>query len=67
MPGDVRLDRPRVLPTVPSDWDDDSRPILEAIERNGGRVMNIFRTLARHPKLLKRWTVFGNQVERRLF
>ena len=58
----MRLDRPRVSPTVPADWDDDSRPILEAVERNGGRVMNIFRTLARHPKLLKRWTVFGNHV-----
>jgi alkylhydroperoxidase family enzyme len=28
----------------------------------GGRVLNIFRTLAHHPKLLKRWTVFGNHV-----
>jgi alkylhydroperoxidase family enzyme len=25
-------------------------------------VLNIFRTLAHHPKLLKRWTVFGNHV-----
>lgn len=58
----MRLDRPRVTPTVPSDWNEDSRPLLESIEGNGGRVMNIFRTLARHPKLLKRWSVFGNHV-----
>ena len=27
-----------------------------------GRVFNIFRTLAAHPKLLKRWLVFGNHI-----
>lgn len=58
----MRLHRPRVEPTVEADWDGDSRPLLLAIERNGGRVLNIFRTLARHPKLLKRWSVFGNHV-----
>ncbi|MCU1393774.1 MAG: Carboxymuconolactone decarboxylase [Ilumatobacteraceae bacterium] len=57
----MRLDQPRITPTVPADWDDDSRPVMEAVERNG-TAMNIFRTLARHPKLLKRWTVFGNHV-----
>jgi alkylhydroperoxidase family enzyme len=25
-------------------------------------VLNIFRTLAQHPKLMKRWLVFGNHV-----
>jgi 4-carboxymuconolactone decarboxylase len=28
----------------------------------GGRVLNIFSTFARHPKLLKRWLVFGNHI-----
>jgi alkylhydroperoxidase family enzyme len=27
-----------------------------------GPVLNIFRTLAHHPKLLKRWLVFGSHV-----
>jgi 4-carboxymuconolactone decarboxylase len=58
----MRLDRPRVPLTTSADWNDDSRPILEGIERNSGRILNIFRTLAHHPKLLKRWTVFGNHV-----
>ena len=57
----MRLTRPRIEPTVESDWDDDSRPILQNLERDG-RVMNIFRTLAHHPKLMKRWLVFGNHV-----
>jgi alkylhydroperoxidase family enzyme len=58
----MRLHQPRVPITDPSDWDEDSRPLLEGIERNGGRILNIFRTLAHHPKLMKRWTVFGNHV-----
>ncbi|HEX5097096.1 MAG TPA: carboxymuconolactone decarboxylase family protein, partial [Acidimicrobiia bacterium] len=28
----------------------------------GGKVLNIFGTLAYHPKLMKRWLVFGNHV-----
>ncbi len=58
----MRLDHPRIGPTTEADWNDDSRPLIEAIERNNGRILNIFRTLAHHPKLLKRWTVFGNHV-----
>lgn len=58
----MRLDRPRVTPTTPTDWNDDSRPLLENIERGTLGAINIFRTLARHPKLLKRWTVFANHV-----
>lgn len=58
----MRLHQPRVPLTASADWNDDSRPILEGIERNSGRILNIFRTLAHHPKLLKRWTVFGNHV-----
>ena len=54
----MRLVQPRIEPTTSADWDDDSRPLLESIERNSGSVLNIFRTLARHPKLLKRWSVF---------
>jgi len=58
----MRLDRARVQPAPPADWTDDVRPQLEAIERGSGRLLNIFRTLACHPKLLKRWLVFGNHV-----
>ncbi len=49
-----------------------ARPRLEPLdpERLEGEVaqivppgsLNIFRTLAHHPKLLKRWLVFGNHV-----
>lgn len=36
----------------------------EAIEKNaiGGRILNIFKVLANHPKLVKRWTPFAGHI-----
>jgi 4-carboxymuconolactone decarboxylase len=48
---------PRLEPTTEDDWDDETR---ELIAQLGG--LNIFLTLAHHPKLLKRWLVFGGHV-----
>src|SRR5262245_2483547 len=53
--------KPRVAPVPREQWDDEVREILQATQM-GGRVLNIFQTLAQHPKLLKRWLVFGNHV-----
>ncbi|MDZ4828211.1 MAG: carboxymuconolactone decarboxylase family protein [Actinomycetota bacterium] len=47
---------PRITPLPIDEWDDETRAAL------GGRSINIFGTLAHHPKLLKRWLVFGNHV-----
>jgi 4-carboxymuconolactone decarboxylase len=52
---------PRVAPLPPGEWTPEVTEILQTTQM-GGRVLNIFRTLARHPKLLKRWLVFGNHV-----
>ena len=57
------LDKPRVEPLEEAAWDEEIRPLLEAGRAaNAGRVLNIFSTLAHHPKLLKRWLVFGAHV-----
>ena len=48
---------PRLALTTEADWDDDTRALMEG---SGG--LNIFRALANHPKLLKRWLVFGSHV-----
>lgn len=48
---------PRLDPTTEEDWDDATRELLDAVGR-----LNIFTTLAHHPKLLKRWLVFGAHV-----
>ncbi len=58
----MRLRSPRVQPLPESEWDDEARSLLEGLLRAGGRVLNIFATLAHHPKLMKRWLVFGNHV-----
>lgn len=50
------MSRPRIEPLPIDAWDDETRAAL------GGRYLNIFGTLAHHPKLLKRWLVFGNHV-----
>lgn len=55
------LSKPRIPPLPQSEWDDETTEILESLRRDG-RVYNIFATLARHPKLLKRWLVFGSHV-----
>ncbi len=53
-----RPDRPpRIPPSAEGDWDDETRELLDRLGR-----MNIFTTLAHHPKLLKRWLVFGSHV-----
>lgn len=51
----------RVPPLPAEDRNAEVQELLRATQM-GGRVLNIFSTLARHPKLLKRWLVFGNHV-----
>ena len=57
----MRISEPRVTPLPESEWDDDAEEFLRRVERDG-RILNIYTTLARHPKLLKRWGVFGTHV-----
>jgi len=52
----MRLDEPRVQPLSDDQLDEDFKNLL------GDEPLNIFRTLGHHPKLLKRWLVFGNHI-----
>jgi len=47
---------PRLTPLSTDAMDDETRSLV------GNRSLNIFATLAHHPKLMKRWMVFGNHV-----
>jgi 4-carboxymuconolactone decarboxylase len=49
---------PLLQPLPAEEWDDELTPIRGA----DGQPLNIFATLAHHPKLLKRWLVFANHV-----
>jgi alkylhydroperoxidase family enzyme len=51
-----------VPPVRDEDLDEEGREFLRTVARGDGRVLNIYRTLAAHPKLLKRWGVFGTHV-----
>jgi len=57
----MQLENPRIAPLEESECGEEQREVLDRAQV-GGKVFNIFRTLVRHPKLLKRWMVFGNHV-----
>ena len=53
----MRLDQPRLAPLAPEEMP------AEIAEMFGDfPLLNIFRTIAHHPELMKRWMVFGNHV-----
>ncbi|PPR59918.1 MAG: hypothetical protein CFH10_01728 [Alphaproteobacteria bacterium MarineAlpha4_Bin2] len=51
---------PRLAPLSEAEWTDEMREMFAPTIKTFGRVFNIFATLGRHPKLLKRWMVFAN-------
>jgi 4-carboxymuconolactone decarboxylase len=57
----MRASKPRIVPLEEKDWNDEQRQLLAPMAQTG-RVANIFKTLARHPKLLKRWLPFANHI-----
>ena len=56
----TRLAEPRIAPLPESEWTAQQRE--ELTRGNPPRILNIFRTLIRHPDLYRRWTPFGNHV-----
>ncbi len=57
----MRMKTPRVLPIEVADWNEAQHDALGKAQM-GGRVINIFKTLANHPGLAKRWMVFANHI-----
>ena len=55
----MRLSQPRVAPLADNELDDEQREVLAPF---GGRVLNIFRTMARAPKALKRFNLWGGYI-----
>lgn len=54
---------PRIPPTTQADRDERTEEMLATMMRRpDGTDMNIFATLAHHPKLLKRWAQFGGTL-----
>lgn len=57
----MRPTQPRIEPLPEEQWSDEAKELLSKAQMHG-RTLNIFKTLAHHPRLLKRWMVFGNHV-----
>lgn len=57
----MRLTTPRVPPLADTELSPAADEMLAPMRRNG-RVFNIFRTLANHPDLGRRWMVFANHI-----
>ena len=58
----MRLKEPRVLPLDPDSLTDEQRDIAVKASPPDSDLLNITKTLVRHPKLLKRWNVFAGHV-----
>jgi 4-carboxymuconolactone decarboxylase len=54
--------RPRIAPAPASTWDPDTRRLIESLEGTTGHAINVFRTIANHSRLFKRWMVFTNHI-----
>lgn len=57
----MRLKEPRIQALHESEWNEEQQGVL-GDQKMRGNVQNIFRTLANHPKLAKRWMVFANHI-----
>jgi 4-carboxymuconolactone decarboxylase len=58
----MRLKKSRVPPIDELQCSDSTKEILRKIKSGQGEIPNIFKTLAHHPDLLRRWLVFANHV-----
>ena len=57
----MRMNTPRVPPVDEADWNDAQKAAI-GNAKMGGRTLNIFKTMANHPGLAKRWMVFANHI-----
>jgi len=59
----IRLSEPRIPPQDESEWDDEVKLLLRGRKQSSNTyIPNVIKTIVRHPKLFKRWRVFGNHV-----
>ena len=57
----MRLDQARVPALKDDEWGPEAEELMAPFVARG-RVLNIFRTLANHPELARRWMVFANHI-----
>ena len=57
----MRLDKPRIEPLESAQQSAEAQEITASLAENM-RSLNIMRTLAQHPGLMRRWMVFANHI-----
>ena len=57
----MRMTHPRIQPLEKDQWNEEAAALLTPIAERG-RVLNIFKTLANHSALARRWMVFANHI-----
>ncbi|MFW6093738.1 MAG: carboxymuconolactone decarboxylase family protein [Pseudomonadota bacterium] len=57
----MRLSEPRIAPLEEDQWNEQARQVMQPFLEQGP-VLNIFKTLAHHPDLMRRWLVFANHI-----
>lgn len=57
----MRLAEPRVPALEADQWDADAQELMKPFA-DRGNILNIFKTLANHPDLARRWMVFANHI-----
>lgn len=60
----MHLKEPRLKPLAQSEWTDEQQKLLTPLMREG-RVLNVFSTMARHPKMAEAWLTFASYILRR--
>ena len=57
--------RPRIPPLGAAGWDEETRHYINPMDEDEASVFNVFKTLANHPKLTKRWMIFATYILRK--
>jgi alkylhydroperoxidase family enzyme len=60
----VRLKEPRIKPLPESEANAEAMKLLNSRRRPDGTVMNLYTTLAHHPKMGERWLTFASYILR---
>lgn len=61
----MHLNKPRIAALDADQWNEDAQAVMQKFADGGhpdNNPDNIFKTLANHPALLRRWLVFANHV-----
>jgi 4-carboxymuconolactone decarboxylase len=58
---DMRLKDPRIPALEADQWSQEAQTLMQPFV-DQGRTFNIFKTLANHPELAKRWMIFANHI-----